>query len=46
MSLLIYIIVLFFIGLYLSLSIPVPNPLFEFLYPNWFQNMFTWAFIV
>ena len=34
MSLLIYIIVLFFIGLYLSLSIPVSNSLFEFLYPN------------
>ena len=31
MSLLIYIIVLFFIGLYLSLSLPVLNSLFLFL---------------
>ena len=34
MSLLIYFIVLFFIALYLSLSISVPNSLLEFLYPN------------
>ena len=34
MSFLIYIIVLFFISLYLSLSISVPNCLFDFLYPN------------
>ena len=34
MSLLIYFIALFFLGLYLSVSISEPNSLFEFLYPN------------